>query len=198
MHTNRCYGIVMRAMTKQTLLRLLGGAFLTVLLAAIPLAEPRAAVPARSHTAVYLTQASPESCLESDDEPVDPLSPVLRAIMTCHEELGLSDPQMDRLDELASEFFREARKRQRAVLAAQLALTDIMRPDPRDPARPADVAAAGARIREIARLQVEQDMALVRVIEATKAVLTPSQRARLARLMHGIETTRSAVPPRAV
>jgi hypothetical protein len=63
---------------------------------------------------------------------------------------------MDRLDDLANAFFGETTGRQGALLSAQLALMDIMRPSARDPAGPADLVAAEARIREIARLQLEQ------------------------------------------
>jgi hypothetical protein len=147
---------------------------------------------------VQLAQVSPEGCWEPDDQPVDPVSRVLRAIMECHEELGLSDAQVDRLDSLADEFVRETTGRQAALLATQLALVDLMRPDPRDPAGPADVVAVEARIREIARLQADQDIALLRVIEASKSVLDPAQRGRLPGLMRGAETSRPAIHQQAL
>jgi hypothetical protein len=75
--------------------------------------------------------------------------------------------------------------RQASLMSARLALMTIMRPNPRDPAGPADAAAAETRIREIAALNAGQDIALLRVIEASKAVLTPDQRGRLAALMRG-------------
>jgi hypothetical protein len=175
-------------------LGVLGGVFLVGLLAALPRVEPREARPGLPQAPVRFAQESAEGCWEPDDQPADPVSPLLRAIMDCHEELGLSEAQLDRLDDLANEFFRSTSGRQRALVSAQLALVDIMRADPRDPARPADVVAAEARIREIARLQAEQDLALLRVIEASKSVLDRAQRGRLAGLMRGMQTSRPATP----
>jgi hypothetical protein len=177
-----------------TIIRVLGCVSLAALLAMIPTAGSGRARLTVVDAPVRLAQQIPEGCWEPDDQPVDPMSPVMRAIMDCHEELGLSDAQMDRLDDLADVFFRETRGRQGSLLAAQFALMDILRPNPRDPAGPADVVAAEARIREIARLQLEQDMALLRVIEATKAVLSADQRGRLAALMRGADAARRHVP----
>jgi len=48
-------------------------------------------------------------------------------------------------EEAAHVAARESRVRQSALLVAQLALVDLLRPDPDDPGRPADVAAAERR-----------------------------------------------------
>ena len=176
-----------------TITRVLGCVLLAALLAMIPTAGSGRARPTPGDSPVRLAQIS-EGCWEPDDQPADPMSPVMRAIMDCHEELELSDAQVDRLDELADGFFRETMGRKQSLLSAQLALVDILRPNPRDPGGPADVVAAEARIREIARLQLEQDMALLRVIEATKAVLSADQRARLAALMRSTDSARSQIP----
>jgi hypothetical protein len=98
-------------------------------------------------------------------------------------ELGLSEAQVDRLEAVADAFVRETAGRQSRLGMMQLDLLAVLRPDPADPARPADLEAAERKIREIARITVEQDMALLRAIEALKAVLTAEQRVTLARLL---------------
>jgi hypothetical protein len=137
--------------------------------------------------AVVHTPSSANVCWTSDDEEdrdADALNTiVMRAILQCGYELGLSEGQMDRLEAVADAFVRETAGRQARLGMMQLDLLAVLRPDPADPARPADLEAAERKIREIARITVEQDMALLRAIEALKAVLTAEQRVTLARLL---------------
>ena len=121
----------------------------------------------------------------AEGEAEDVMSPVLRAIEECDDELGISAAQGDRLEALAEAFMRDTLGRRTRLLDAQLALVELLRPDPRDPGRPVDVGAAEARIHEIAALGAAQDVALLHVVEASKAVLTPEQRHRLATLLAG-------------
>jgi hypothetical protein len=137
--------------------------------------------------AIVHTQPGADACWTSDDDEdrdADALNTiVMRAILQCGYELGLSEGQMDRLEAVADAFMRETAGRQARLGMMQLDLLAVLRPDPADPARPADIEAAERKIREIARITVEQDMALLRAIEALKVVLTAEQRVTLARLL---------------
>jgi hypothetical protein len=137
--------------------------------------------------AIVHTQPGADVCWTSGDEEdrdADALNTiVMRAILQCGYELGLSEGQMDRLEAVADAFVRETAGRQARLGMMQLDLLAGLRPDPTDPAKPADIEAAELKIREIARITVEQDMALLRAIEALKAVLTAEQRVTLAGLL---------------
>ena len=133
------------------------------------------------------TQPGAATCWASDDDEgrdADVLNAiVMRAILQCGNELGLSEGQMARLEAVTDDFMRETAGRQARLGMIQLDLLAVLRPDPADPAKPADIEAAELKIREIARITVEQDMALLRAIEALKAVLTAEQRVTLAGLL---------------
>jgi hypothetical protein len=142
--------------------------------------RPGAIVPARSAPSVTECGATHDDAGDGSDPPT---AVVMRAILQCGDELGLSEAQTARLEEVADTFVRETIGRQQRLSMMQLDLLALLRPDPVDPAKPADLAAAERKIREIGRVTVEQDVAFVRAVEAVKAVLTSVQRATLATLL---------------
>jgi hypothetical protein len=110
-------------------------------------------------------------------------SAVVRTIIQCRQELGLSDAQIERLDRLGLDLIRELIRRRAELDVAQLDLAVLMQPDANDPAKPAEVTTAEAKIRGIARIAADGDVAVMRTIESAKAVLTVEQRAKLAALL---------------
>jgi hypothetical protein len=159
------------------------------LLAASSSALEGVASPASTTAAPRIASMSTDgACWETaDDDAADPTDVmatlVMRAILQCGPELGLSVTQTRRVHELTDRFMRESAERQTRLALMQFDLLAMLRPHPRDPARPVDVKVAETKIREIARLRAEQDVALVRAIEAIKAVLTAGQRGALATLL---------------
>jgi hypothetical protein len=108
---------------------------------------------------------------------------LVRVIVECRNELGVSDAQLERVDRLALELARQQIRRRADLEIVTLELAILLEPDAKDPARPADVAAAEAKIRDVARIAAEGEVGRMRTIESVKAVLTAEQRTRLAALM---------------
>jgi hypothetical protein len=117
------------------------------------------------------------------DDSGDAGAVLVRVIVLCRQELGLSDAQLERLDRLSLDLVRELIRRRAEVEVAQIELAVLLQPDAQDPAKPAEAAAAEAKIRDIARIAAEGDVARMRTIESVKAVLTSEQRAKLAALL---------------
>ena len=126
---------------------------------------------------------APASCEAGDDPEVSEIGAVLQIITGCQDALGLTAAQRDELGALTAQFITTTVRRdaKREVAADELAA--LLEPDPDDPGRPLDFAAAEAAIREIQRLATDQELAALRVIEAKKAVLTAAQRVTLAALL---------------
>ena len=82
-----------------------------------------------------------------------------------------------------SSFARQQIRRRADLEVAALELAVLLEPDPNDPARPADAAAAEVKIRDIARIAADGEVARMRAIESLKAVLTAEQRTKLATIM---------------
>jgi hypothetical protein len=126
---------------------------------------------------------STASCVVPEDDETPPIGVVMRLITRCRAELGLSNAQRARLDSVRLDLLEETLRLEARREEAEDALAGLLRPDPQDPARPVDMAAAEARIREIERIVSEQEIATLRAVEASKAVLTPAQRVTLAALL---------------
>jgi len=120
--------------------------------------------------------------LVEDDDALD-IAVVMRAIALCQGELGLSDAQRVRVETLSRRFIEESMGHEGRRNIAEGALAALLRPDPSDPGRPVDTAAAEAKIREIGRIVSDQEISALHTVEATKAVLTSPQRAKLAALL---------------
>jgi hypothetical protein len=111
------------------------------------------------------------------------LSAVMRVILFCQDALALSAAQRDRLDTLNDAFVQDVVRREARRDLLEGALAALLRPDPDDPGRPVDIEAAEAKIRELERIAADQDIAALRAVEGSKALLTASQRATLATLL---------------
>ena len=125
----------------------------------------------------------PATCEVDQSDGMIELSAVMRIITFCQDALALSDAQRERLDTLNDAFIQGVMRREarRDLLEGVLAV--LLRPDPHDPGRPVDIEAAEAKIRELERIAADQDIAALRAVEASKAVLTGAQRETLAALV---------------
>ena len=122
-------------------------------------------------------------CLAAMADMALDLGAVMHAITHCREELELSDAQRALLADVTATFVDGVMKREALRETAEDELTMLLRPDASDPGRPVDFAASEARIREIERIAAEHDVAALRAVEASKALLTVRQRAQLAALL---------------
>lgn len=123
------------------------------------------------------------SCVVAEDDETPAIGVVMRIITRCRTELGLSNAQRTNLDRLRLDLLEATLRLEARRDEAEDALAGLLRPDPEDPARPVDMAAAEATIREVERIVSEQEIATLRAVEASKAVLTPAQRVTLAALL---------------
>jgi len=138
----------------------------TIPAAAQPSNPPTVAAPSRPQT------ASP---------PVSSL-PIVWAILDHERELGLSASQVDGLKRLGLDVLREMIRRQADLMVAQVDLWALM---DRDPDETTDVAGVEAKIRQVAEIKADVQIALVRAGEAAKSQLTPEQRSMLTALLTG-------------
>jgi hypothetical protein len=123
------------------------------------------------------------------------LAAVMQIITYCQDALALSEAQRERLGTLGIAHIDGVMRSEARRALVEGALASLLRPDPEDPGRPVDIAAAEAKIRELERIAADQDIATLRAVEASKAVLTAVQRARLAVLL---ATPRGAAAPKLV
>jgi hypothetical protein len=126
------------------------------------------------------------TCEVVDDPETLALGVVMQLITRCQDELGLSETQRARLDALSLGFLEETFRLEADREVAEDVLAGLLRPDPEDPGRPVNLAAAEATIQERERIVSAQEIAALRAVEASKAVLTPAQRATLASLLAGV------------
>jgi hypothetical protein len=111
------------------------------------------------------------------------LAAVMQIIAFCQDALALSEAQRQHLTQLSTAYVDGVVRRDAERRRLQDALAALLRPDPSDPGRPVDLYTAEVRIREIERLSAEGDIAALRAVEMSKAVLTPVQREVLAMLL---------------
>ena len=151
-------------------------AFVTMGLLAAP-AEAQTSVPAVPVQAV-------SSCPVLDELDGEPdLSTVMDVIRFCPDALALSAGQRDQFAILQSAYVDGILRREARRLVIEASLLVLLRVDPDDPGRPVDVVTAEVKIRELERMAVEDQITTLRLVEASKAVLTGAQRATLAALL---------------
>jgi hypothetical protein len=119
--------------------------------------------------------------VEHDGKPE--LAAVMQIITFCQDALALSDAQRERLGTLGTAYVEGVRRREVQRIVVEDALDALLRPDPEDAGRPVDVEAAETKIRELERIAADQDIAALRAVEASKAVLTKVQHGMLAALL---------------
>lgn len=105
-------------------------------------------------------------------------------VMRHRQELGLTPDQMQGFQRLATDFRRDAIKREADMKLARVDLGTLLRPDPANPGKPVDMAQAEAKIREIEKARGDMMLNRLRAMEQGKALLTPEQRAKLVTLLH--------------
>ncbi len=121
--------------------------------------------------------------------------PLITIMLNNRQELGLTPAQVEALERLRGDYQREAIKRDADIRVAEMDLGALLRPDPADPAKPADLGKVEAKVRELERLRAEQRLARIRAIEAGKAQLTPEQRAKLGTVLAEVGPSRSRMAP---
>lgn len=109
--------------------------------------------------------------------------PLITLMLNYRQELGLSPAQVEALERLRSDFQREAIKRDAEIRVAEMDLAALLRTDPADVGRAADLGKIEAKVRDIERLRAEQRLARLRTIEQGKAQLTAEQRTKLGALL---------------
>jgi Spy/CpxP family protein refolding chaperone len=109
--------------------------------------------------------------------------PLISLMLSHQDELGLSAAQIESLENLRSDFMRDAIRRGADLRIAQLDLATLLRPDAGDAAKPVDMAKVESKIREIEKLRGDLRVARLRTLEAGKAQLSPEQHAKLTALL---------------
>ena len=94
------------------------------------------------------------------------------------DELGLAPEQVSTLRELRADFQRGAITRTAEIKLAALDLRGLRDQDT------LDLAKVEAQVRKIALLRADQRVARIKMIQASKAVLTPEQREKFEQLAH--------------
>lgn len=125
--------------------------------------------------------------------------PLISAALRLRQELGLSPAQVTSLEQLRADYQREAIRRSADIRLAAVDLRALLRPDPADPEKRADMGQVEAKIREIERLRADLQIGRIRALEQGRAVLTPEQREKLrarlaARWEHGRSHPRGMAP----
>jgi Spy/CpxP family protein refolding chaperone len=115
--------------------------------------------------------------------------PLITMMLHHRTDLGLTDEQVSRLEQLRNSFARESIRREADIRVAELDLAEVLSQEP------LDLPQAEAKIREAARLRTDLRIARLRTIEQGKAVLTPEQRVKLASLLGGMEPQRRGAAP---
>jgi len=130
------------------------------------------------------TEPTPTTTCEvvEDDETLE-IGVVMQIIAHCQDELTLSEAQRERLHSLRATFIEEALRREARRDAVEDTLAALLRVDREDPGRPVNLVAAEATIRELDGITTDHEIAALRVVEASKAVLTRAQRLKLAVLV---------------
>jgi len=171
---------------------------MVAMLAAPALAQtpaPTPAPPAAPPSAAGAAAGALPSCATPPPGSAPEAGPsVILTILRCWRELGLTEAQLARLQEIATGFLRDAIRRQADMDVAELDLGVLLGVDPADPASAKDLVAVEAKLRRLAQMWADLEMAALRAVEAGKAVLTPAQRAALAALF-AAETPPVAVSP---
>jgi len=110
--------------------------------------------------------------------------PLFGLVMRHQQELGLTPAQIESFQKLATDYRRDAIKRQADMKLARVDLGALLRPDRANPGKAVDMAQAEAKIREIERARGDMMLSRLRAMEQGKALLTPEQRAKLVTLLN--------------
>jgi Spy/CpxP family protein refolding chaperone len=106
--------------------------------------------------------------------------PLITMMLHHRTDLGLSDEQVRRLEQLRGDFTRETIRREADLRIAEMDLAQLLAREP------LDLPQAEAKIRETAQLRTDLRIARLKTIEQGKAVLTAEQRGKLASLLDGM------------
>jgi hypothetical protein len=101
--------------------------------------------------------------------------PVIGFMLDHRDELGLSAEQVSALERLGLDFVRETVRREADLTLTGIDLDGLL---PQDPEKIVDIGSAEAKLRELERIRADLDVALLHVIAAGRAELTPAQRAK--------------------
>ena len=118
--------------------------------------------------------------------------PVISLLLRNREKLGLSDDQVQKLEQLRSNFDKETIRNEADIRVAEIDLNNLLQ------AQSADLAKVEAKIRDIERLRADLRIARIRAIEKGKALLTAEQRKKLQELLSDQRFTRSQPRGRAL
>jgi hypothetical protein len=168
---------------------------MVAVLAAPALAQTPAPTPAPPAAPPGAAGALPSCAAPPPGSAPEAGPPVILTILRCWRELGLTEAQLARLQEIATGFLRDAIRRRADMDVAELDLGVLLGVDPADPASAKDLAAVEAKLRRLAQMWADLEMAALRAVEAGKAVLTPAQRAALAALFAGGAPPVAVSPP---
>ena len=103
--------------------------------------------------------------------------PLISLMLGHRDELGLSPAQVQSLEQLRSDFQKEAIRRQADLRIAQTDLSSLLR------AEAVDLGRVEVKLREIERMRADLQLARIRTIEQGKSQLTPEQRAKFQGLL---------------
>lgn len=112
--------------------------------------------------------------------------PLITFMLRHRDDLGLSPEQVRALEQLRSDFQREAIRKEADLRIAEIDLASLLE------AEKVDLAQVEAKIREVERLRADLRFARIRTIEQGKEQLTAEQRKKLRELIS--ETQFSGLP----
>jgi Spy/CpxP family protein refolding chaperone len=120
-----------------------------------------------------------------------PVLPAVTILLDHREDLELSPAQVEELQRLSREVVRDALQQRASATKAYAELRALL---DQEPEQPIDVAKAEATIRDIQRLQGDEQVGLVRATEAALAKLTPEQRTKLVAVLGDEPSPVSSAP----
>jgi len=103
--------------------------------------------------------------------------PLITLMLGHRDELGLSPAQVQALEQLRTDFQKEAIRREADLRVAETELSTLLRTEP------VDLGRVEAKLREIERMRADLQLARIRTIEQGKSQLTPEQRAKFQSLL---------------
>ncbi|HZD41624.1 MAG TPA: periplasmic heavy metal sensor [Terriglobales bacterium] len=110
--------------------------------------------------------------------------PLISIILDNREKLGLSNEQINKLEELKREFQKESIRSDADIRIAQMDLDALLS------ARTVDMAKVEAKVREMEHLRANIRLARIRTIEKGKQQLSAEQRDKLEEILSGSPTAR--------
>ena len=114
--------------------------------------------------------------------------PLITMMLNWHQNLALTQAQVQSLERLRSDFQREATRRDADLQAAETALGTMLQ------AEPVDLAAVEAKLRDIEKQRADLRLARIKTIVDGKSQLTAEQRAKLSSLLATSTPRRAGTP----